>query len=56
MPVQDDQREEFLRQLLGLVKREGSGRGGTDAELALSSGRLVEFELKSATRTGVTTG
>lgn len=55
MAVQDDSREEFVRQLLGLTKPEDSGRSGTDAVLSLKGNRVVEFELKSATRGGVTT-
>lgn len=55
--VQDDKRERRLRDLFGLVKPEGSGRMGTDAELPLPppEGRRVEFELKSATRSKITT-
>lgn len=55
MAVQDDQREEFLRQVFDLVKLDDSGRSGTDAVLRLSDGRHVEFELKSTTRGSVTT-
>ena len=51
---QDNKREKQLRELYGLVKPEGSGRSGTDAELLFKE-KHIPFELKSTTTDGVTT-
>jgi hypothetical protein len=53
--VQDDAREKQLRELYGLTKPQGAGRMGTDAVLEIPGYGVVEFELKSATRQGVST-
>lgn len=56
--VQDDARENVLRDLFGLKKPPESGRGGVDAILVLPKPHdktAVEFELKSATAKGITT-
>jgi len=52
--VQDDQRENELRELFELVRDEEEGRSGIDAYLAVGNVR-IPFELKSTTASGVTT-
>lgn len=46
MAVQDDAREIKLRELFGLEKEEGEGRGGNDAILRIND-QTIAFELKS---------
>jgi hypothetical protein len=50
MSVQDDGRENELRELFELEKEEGEGRGGNDAVLKLD-GAIFRFELKSTSDT-----
>lgn len=47
MAVQDDARENHLRELFRLEKEEGEGRGGNDAILKMD-GAVFKFELKSS--------
>ncbi|MEB3828384.1 hypothetical protein [Phormidium sp. CCY1219] len=54
MTVQDDIRETFLIELFQLERPENPTRSGTDAILSLN-GQKVEFELKSSTKSSVTT-
>jgi hypothetical protein len=54
MAVQDDARENELRELFGLDIPKDHSRGGTDAVLALN-GQEIQFELKSTSRGSVTT-
>lgn len=54
MPVQDDVRENELRELFGLSIPENHTRGGTDAVLRMD-GKEIPFELKSTSRGSVTT-
>lgn len=55
MPVQDDARENRQRELFGLLKPEGEGRGGVDAIMKLSEDSELPFELKTTTNGSVTT-
>lgn len=54
MGVQDDRREEEQIELFALNRPSGRSRDGTDAELEID-GKLIEFELKSTTKSSVTT-
>lgn len=54
MPVQDDARENEMRELFGLVQPNDHSRGGTDAILVLDD-QEIPFELKSTSRGSVTT-
>lgn len=54
MAIQDDGRENELRELFGLYKAADQGRSGVDAYMQLD-GIQVPFELKSTTRGSVTT-
>ncbi len=55
MPFQDESRETELKELFGLERPPGAGRGDTDAVLYLENGQIVEFELKSTSKGSVTT-
>lgn len=54
MTVQDDKREKELIQLFQLEKPANASRSGTDAILDIN-GQKIPFELKSTTKTSVTT-
>jgi hypothetical protein len=54
LAVQDDGRENEMRELFDLEKPEGEGRSGVDAVLTLSGEKFL-FELKSTTNGSVTT-
>ncbi|MFW2378849.1 hypothetical protein ACN4FU_00140 [Aliarcobacter butzleri] len=51
---QDDAREEAMRQLFGLYKKDTDGRSGVDAYLNLD-GEEIPFELKTTSNGSVTT-
>ncbi len=53
--VQDDAREAHLLGPYALERPVGAGRIGTDGVLTLPNGTRIEFELKSATKKGITT-
>jgi len=55
MAVQDDAREVVQRELFGLTKPEGEGRGGIDAIMVLDDKSEIPFELKTTTNGSVTT-
>lgn len=54
MAVQDDRRENELRELFELTRDEDEGRSGVDAYLRIGD-IPIPFELKSTTSSGVTT-
>ena len=54
MTVQDDKREEELRNLFQLEKPKNHSRGGVDSILKTKN-EIIEFELKSTTKGSVTT-
>ena len=51
---QDDDRENLMRELFGLIKDEGEGRSGIDAYLNLDD-QMIPFELKTTSTGSVTT-